>query len=105
VVTGDTRLALAPDIPTFGEEGLPALSFSSWLGLFAPTDTPKDIIRRLNAAAEDALADPLVRSRLADLGYQVPPRTRQNREGLSALQKADVDKWWPKIKEFGIKAE
>jgi tripartite-type tricarboxylate transporter receptor subunit TctC len=104
-VTSDTRLALAPDIPTFAEMGLPALSFSAWLGLFAPKGTPKDIIAKLNAATVEALADPAVRSRLADIGYQVLPRARQTPEGLGALQKSDVEKWWPIIKEFGIKGE
>jgi tripartite-type tricarboxylate transporter receptor subunit TctC len=104
-VTSDTRLALAPDIPTFAEMGLPALSFSAWLGLFAPKGTPKDIIDKLNAATVEALADPVVRSRLADVGYNVLSRARQTPEGLSALQKADAEKWWPIIKELGIKAE
>jgi tripartite-type tricarboxylate transporter receptor subunit TctC len=104
-VTSDTRLALAPDIPTFAEMGLTALSYSAWLGLFAPKGTPQDIIGRLNAATVEALADPAVRSRLVDLGYEVFPRTRQTPEALGALQKADAEKWWPIIKELGIKAE
>jgi tripartite-type tricarboxylate transporter receptor subunit TctC len=73
-VTSDTRLALAPDTPTFAEMGLPALSFSGWYGLFAPKGTPKDIIGKLNAAAVKALADPAVRSRFVDLGLEVFPR-------------------------------
>jgi tripartite-type tricarboxylate transporter receptor subunit TctC len=104
-VTSETRLALAPDIPTFSEMGLPAMSISAWVGLFAPRGTPKEIIGKLNAAAADALADPAVRVRLADLGYQVLSQTRQTPEGLGALQRADVERWWPIIKELGIKAE
>jgi tripartite-type tricarboxylate transporter receptor subunit TctC len=104
-VTKETRLALAPDIPTFAEMGLPALSYSAWYGLFSPKGTPKDIIGKLNAAAVEALADPAVRSRFVDLGLDVFPRKRQTPEALSALQKADVKKWWPIIKELGIKAE
>jgi tripartite-type tricarboxylate transporter receptor subunit TctC len=104
-VTSDMRLASAPEIPTFAEMGLPALTFSGWLGLFAPKGTPKDIIDKLNAATVGALADPVVRSRLADLGYQVLSRAQQSPEALSALQKADAERWWPVIKEFGIKAE
>ena len=45
-VTSDVRLASAPDIPTFAEMGLPALSFSEWGGLFAPKGTPKPEPRR-----------------------------------------------------------
>jgi tripartite-type tricarboxylate transporter receptor subunit TctC len=104
-VTSDTRFARAPDIPTFGEMGLPALSFSAWTGLFAPKGTPRDIIGKINAAAVEALADPAVRSQLADLGQEIFPREQQTPEALGALQKADIKKWWPIIKEFGIKAQ
>ena len=104
-VTSDTRLALAPDIPTFAEMGLPALSFSSWIGLFAPKGTPNDIIGKLNLAAVEALADPTVRSRLVELGFEIFPRDKQTPEALGALVKAGAEKWWPIIKELGIKAE
>jgi tripartite-type tricarboxylate transporter receptor subunit TctC len=104
-VAGDARLALAPDIPTFGEMGLPALSFSAWFGLFAPRGTPREIIGRLDAAAVEALADPAVRSRFVDLGMEVFPRDQQTPEALGALVKAGADKWWPIIKELRIKAE
>jgi tripartite-type tricarboxylate transporter receptor subunit TctC len=66
---------------------------------------PKDIISKLNAAAVDALADPAVRSRFVDLGMEIVPRERQTPEVLGALVKADAEKWWPIIKELGIKAE
>ena len=60
---------------------------------------------KLNAAAVTALADQAVRSRLADLGLEIFPREHQTPEALAAMQKADADKSWPLIKEFGIKAE
>jgi len=104
-VTGDRRLAAAPEIPTFAEMGLPLLSYSAWYGFFAPRGTPKDIIAKLNAAAGEALADPAVRSRLADLGLDIFPRELQTPEALGALVKADAKKWWPLIKEFGTTAE
>jgi tripartite-type tricarboxylate transporter receptor subunit TctC len=100
--TSDTRLPQATEIPTFGEMGLPALSYSSWYGLFAPAGTPRDIIDKLNAAALDALADPAVRSRLVDLGMDIFPRERQTPEALSALVRADAEKWWPIVKELRI---
>jgi tripartite-type tricarboxylate transporter receptor subunit TctC len=92
-VTGDTRLAQAPDVPTYSEMGLPALTFYAWNGLFAPKGTPKEIISRLNAAAVEALADPSVRSRLADLEMEIFPRDQQTPEALGALVKADAEKW------------
>jgi tripartite-type tricarboxylate transporter receptor subunit TctC len=104
-VTSDTRWALAPDVPTFGEMGLPALSFSTWHALFAPKGTPKEIIDRLNAATVRALADPAVQSRLANPGTEIFPREQQTPAALGALVKADAEKWWPLIKEFAINLE
>jgi tripartite-type tricarboxylate transporter receptor subunit TctC len=104
-VSSEMRMVLAPDIPTFAEMGLPALSWPFWFGLFAPKSTPKEIIGKLNAVVVKALADPAVRSRLADLGFEIVPREQQTPEALGALVKADAEKWWPIIKELGIRAE
>ena len=104
-VTGNSRMALAPDIPTFRELGLPSISFSEWFGLFVPMGTSRDVIAKLNAAAVEALADPTIQSRLVELGLEIFPRQEQTPEALGALQKADAEKWWPIIKELGIKAE
>jgi tripartite-type tricarboxylate transporter receptor subunit TctC len=104
-VSSDARLDIAPDIPTFRELGLPALSLSGWYGVFAPRGTPSNVIERLNTAAVEALADPAVRSRLGGLGFEIFPRERQTPEGLGALVKADAEKFWPIIKEAGIKPE
>jgi tripartite-type tricarboxylate transporter receptor subunit TctC len=105
-VIGDTRLAKAPDIPTVGELGLSALSFfSGWYALFAPRGTPRDIIGKINAAAVEALSDPAVQSRIVDFGLDIFPRERQTPEALGALVKSTAEKWWPLIKEFGIRAE
>jgi tripartite-type tricarboxylate transporter receptor subunit TctC len=104
-VTSDVRPPLAPDIPTFAEMGLPALSYSLWYGLFAPRGTPRDIIGKLNAAVVESLADAAVRSRLVELGLEVFPREQQTPEALGALVKADIEKWWPIITAAGIKGE
>jgi tripartite-type tricarboxylate transporter receptor subunit TctC len=104
-VTNELRFAPAPDVPTFAEIALPELSYSAWAGLFAPKGTPNEVINKLNAAAVEALADPAVRSRLADLGFEIFPRERQTPEALAAMQKADAEKWWPIIKELGIKPQ
>jgi tripartite-type tricarboxylate transporter receptor subunit TctC len=104
-VTSDMRLELAPEIPTFGEMGLPALSYSAWYGLFAPKGTSREIIDTLNGAVVEALTDPTARSRLVDFGIEVVPRARQAPEILGTLVRADAEKWWPIIKETGIKAQ
>jgi tripartite-type tricarboxylate transporter receptor subunit TctC len=104
-VTANKRLSVAPDIPTVDEAGQPGLYGSIWFALFAPKGTPKSIITKLNAAVADALADAVVRSRLIDLGQELPPRERQTPEALAALQKAEIEKWWPIIKATNIKGE
>jgi tripartite-type tricarboxylate transporter receptor subunit TctC len=105
-VLSDTRLAMAPDIPTVAEMGWPALSaFSAWFGLFAPRGSPEEIIGKLNAAAREALADPAMRSRIVDFGMEIFPCEQQTPEALGALQKVGAEKWWPIIKESGIKPE
>jgi tripartite-type tricarboxylate transporter receptor subunit TctC len=104
-VTSDMRLGAAPDIPTFTEMGLPKLSYSEWIGLFAPRGTPLDIIGKLNMAVIEALADSAVRSRLTEFGGEIFMREQQTPEALAAIQRADAEKWWPIIKEFGIRAQ
>jgi tripartite-type tricarboxylate transporter receptor subunit TctC len=104
-VTAKSRLAAAPEIPTVDEAGLPGFYVSFWLGLWAPKGTPKDVIAKLNSAAVTALADPTVRTRLTDLGFEIFPRDQQTPEALASYQKAEIEKWWPIIKAAGIKAE
>ena len=104
-VTASARLPSAPDIPTVAEAGLPSLDISVWYGLWAPKGTPKEIIAKLNAAAVQALSEPAVRQRFAELGLDMPPRDRLTPEALAAYQKAEIEKWWPVIKGANIKTE
>ena len=100
-----TRSASMPDIPTADETGVPGLYMSGWFGFFAPKGTPKDIIAKLNAATAEALADPAIQKRFTELGLDVAPKALQTPEGLAAFQKAEIEKWWPIIKDAGIGAQ
>jgi tripartite-type tricarboxylate transporter receptor subunit TctC len=104
-VTARSRLAALPDIPTVDEAGMPGFYVTSWQAIWAPKGTPKEIINTLNAAVADALADPGVRARLADLGQEIFARRQQTPEALGDFHKAEIEKWWPIIKAAGIKAE
>jgi tripartite-type tricarboxylate transporter receptor subunit TctC len=104
-ITAKQRMALAPDVPTTDEAGLPGFYLSYWHGLWAPKGTPKEIVGKLNAAVVSALAEPAVRSRLTELGQEIFPPEQQTPETLGTLQKADIEKWWPLIKDAGIKPE
>ena len=99
------RSASMPDIPTSDEGGVKGLYMSGWFGFWAPKGTPKDIIAKLNAAMVEALADPAVKARFTELGLDVAPREQQTPEGLAVFQKAEIDKWWPIIKDAGISAQ
>src|SRR5882672_12619520 len=99
------RSASMPDIPTSDETGVPGLYMSGWFGFWAPKGTPKDVIATLNGAMVAALADPALRKRFTDLGLDVASREQQTPEGLAALQKAEIEKWWPIIKAAGIGAQ
>jgi tripartite-type tricarboxylate transporter receptor subunit TctC len=104
-VTAKTRLSTAPDIPTADEAGLPGYHVSLWHGLWLPKGVPAPIAARLNTVVVEALADPAVRAKLAELGQEIFPHERQNPQALDSHQKSEIAKWWPIIKAANIKVE
>jgi tripartite-type tricarboxylate transporter receptor subunit TctC len=97
--TGSTRNAAAPDVPTIAEAALPGFEVSSWFAFFAPAKTPADIVRRMNADCVTALADPAVKTRLEQIGYDVASTSP---EELGRLLKAEIERWGVVIKRAGI---
>jgi tripartite-type tricarboxylate transporter receptor subunit TctC len=104
-VTDTKRSDQAPDIPTTDEAGLAEFHMTLWSGLWVPKGTPKDIIARLNAAAVDALNDPPTRKALENLGLQMPPADQMAPDALGAWQKAEIEKWWPIIKDAHVSVD
>jgi tripartite-type tricarboxylate transporter receptor subunit TctC len=104
-VAADKRLAVAPDIPTVDEAGLPGFYRSVWIGLWLQRGVSNEVITKVNTAVRAALADPNVRTRIAELGQEIFPREQQTPEGLAAYQKAEIEKWWPIIKAANIRGE
>jgi tripartite-type tricarboxylate transporter receptor subunit TctC len=104
-VTAKDHLAIAPEIPTTDEAGLPGFYFSFWHALWAPKGTPKEIVAKLNDALVKTLANPETRKKLVDLAQDIFPSDQQSPEALRSFQQAEIDKWWPIIKAANIKAE
>jgi len=104
-VMAKERLLAAHEIPTVDDAGLPGFYTAGWHAFWAPKGTPRDVIARLNRAVVDSLADPAVRARLTELGLLMVPREQQTPVALRVFQKAEIEKWWPIIKEAGIKGE
>jgi tripartite-type tricarboxylate transporter receptor subunit TctC len=100
-----TRSQAVPNIPTSEESGIAGLHASGWFGLFAPKAIPAEVVAKLNGAMVQALAEPALRKRFADLGLDLAAREQQSPEGLAAFHKAEIDKWWPIIKAAGIKLQ
>ena len=100
-VTSATRQEALPDIPTVADF-LPGYEASGWFGLFAPRNTPAEIIDGLNKEINAALADPKVKARLADLGDTVVLGSPAD---FGKLVVDDKEKWAKVIRAAGIKAE
>jgi tripartite-type tricarboxylate transporter receptor subunit TctC len=102
-VLAKERLKAAPNIPTGDEAGLPGFYTAGWHAFWAPKNTPREMIAKLNAAIVEALANAGVNNRLTELGLSIVPRERQSPEALRAFQEAEIEKWWPILKDAGIK--
>ena len=104
-VTAKERLPLAPNVPAVDEAGLSALYVSVWHGVWAANGTPADVFAKLNAAIVKSLSEAGTRQKLAALGREIPPVEHLTPQARGAFQKAEIERWWPIVKDAGIKAE
>ncbi len=101
-VTANRRLAIAPDIPTTDEAGLPGFYFTFWHALWVPKGTPPEIVAKLNSALRAALADAEIHKKLIALAQDIFPSEQQSPKALAKFQQAEIDKWWPIIRAAGV---
>ncbi|MEY3633561.1 MAG: hypothetical protein RI937_1759, partial [Pseudomonadota bacterium] len=104
-VTTTKRLAGLSNIPTLDEQGMKGFEVKVWHGLYAPKNTPKDALDKLNKALRDALNDPVIRQRMAELSSDIPPMDKVTPEGLRAHLEAEIAKWGPVIRKAGVYAD
>jgi putative tricarboxylic transport membrane protein len=97
--SGPVRSESTPDVPTLREAGVANYDVVSWNALFAPARTPPEIIRTLNGALQEILAEPEVKKRLLELGIEARASTP---EEISARLKSDIEKWQKVIEKAGI---
>jgi len=101
-MSGDKRSAIAPDIPTIAESGIPNYEAGLWYGFLGPAKLPRDILLRLNSNIATVIADKSTQEVLAKLG--IDPFT-STPEAFAQLILNDIQKWGPIVKASGIKAE
>lgn len=101
-VTSKTRIAAAPDVPTFEEAGVPGYEAVGWFGSVAPAGTPKEIIQRLNQETRKALAIPEVRERVIAAGTEPATTTP---EEFAAYIREETKKWGEVVKAGNIKLQ
>jgi tripartite-type tricarboxylate transporter receptor subunit TctC len=101
-VAAKNRIAMLPDVPTTAEAGFPGFELEAWVALFAPANTPKDVVAKLSDAARRALEDPKVKASLTAAGvsawYLTPPE-------LDTQVRKDIDYWQPVIRKANITIE
>ena len=98
--TGARRAAALADVPTFAESGFPGFEFGAWLGLFAPAETPKDALGRLEEATLKAIATPEMKTRLAQMGGEpIPARAAD----FGKFFNQDVERYARLVREGKVK--
>jgi tripartite-type tricarboxylate transporter receptor subunit TctC len=99
------RSPALPNLPTAAEQGTQKLEAYTWNAIFAPKGTPDAIVKKLNAAAVEAMKSPMVRERLSTLGAQIVSEDRMTPAYLGTFLKAEIEKWAEPIKAAGVQVD
>jgi tripartite-type tricarboxylate transporter receptor subunit TctC len=98
-VASEKRVAALPGLPTVGESGYPGFEAWAWQGFVAPAGTPRDVIAKLNGAFAKVLADPAIKQRLSESGFEPQSSTP---EEFAAYMKSEIAKWAKVIRDSNI---
>jgi tripartite-type tricarboxylate transporter receptor subunit TctC len=101
--TTPARLVAYPDVPTMAELGYPAFDVRDWNGIVVPAGTPREIIARLASEVRSAIADPLVKERLAAISME--PTLDSSPEQFGSLIRAELERWAKFVRDTGIRAD
>ncbi len=98
-VTTARRVSSMADVPTVIESGLPGFDITAWFGFVAPAGTPADIVQKLNAESQKALALPSVRDALAKQGFEISGGSPQE---FAEFMRAEIEKWTRVVNQAGL---
>ena len=101
-ISSKARSAIAPDIPTVSESGLPGFDSWNYFGIFGPANTPQPVVQRVNAEMNKILADPAIKDRFLALGFEVTGGTPQQ---FAEVMASESRRWGAVIKQANIKPE
>jgi tripartite-type tricarboxylate transporter receptor subunit TctC len=101
-VTGEKRAPGMPELPTMAEAGVPGYSATSWNGMLAPAGTPASIVKRLNDEFNRIIAEPDIKQRMLDNGYEPVGGSPQQ---FGAHIHAEIAKWAPVVKATGVRVD
>jgi len=101
-VTTSKRSPLFPDTPTMDEAGVPGYDLMNWYGIVAPAGTPAPVVKQLNDALVEVMAQPEIRARLAAAGMEA---TSSTPDGFGKLMATERAKWGKLIQQVGMRAE
>ena len=104
-VTTKERVAALPDLPTVDEAGLKGFETTVWQGLYAPKGTPAEVVEKLAGALREALQDPKVVERMADLASTGAPPELATPAALKSQFDAEIALWKPLIEKAGVYAD
>jgi tripartite-type tricarboxylate transporter receptor subunit TctC len=101
-ISSSERSALAPDLPTVAEAGVPGFEATTWFGALAPAGTPEPVLKALSDAFLTSAEDAEVRKKVTDLGFDPLPMSS---EAFSAYVRAETEKWGKLIRDTGVTLE